>query len=123
MSTHLELFHAKKELGLLYIHIYIFCELSKVFGMLLYIKNFYLIVILGYIKYFHFFYRPLMAIDQMSGVFANGLGDQGSIPSWVIQKTLKMVIYAILLNTQHYKVWIKGKVEQSREWSSTLPYN
>ena len=27
-----------------------------------------------------------------------------------------------LLNTQPYKVKIKGKVEQSREWSSPLPY-
>ena len=27
-----------------------------------------------------------------------------------------------LLNTKHYKVRIKGKVEQSREWSSTLQY-
>ena len=27
-----------------------------------------------------------------------------------------------LLNTQHDKVRIKGKVEQSREWSSALPY-
>ena len=26
-----------------------------------------------------------------------------------------MVLDASLLNTQHYKVWIKGKVEQSRE--------
>ena len=26
-----------------------------------------------------------------------------------------------LLNTQHYKVRFKGKVEQSREWSSALP--
>ena len=34
----------------------------------------------------------------------------------------KMVLGAALLNTQHYKVRIKGKVEQSREWSSTLPY-
>ena len=29
---------------------------------------------------------------------------------------------APLLNTQHYKVWIKGKVEQSREMSSAFPY-
>ena len=29
-----------------------------------------------------------------------------------------MVLDASLLNTQHYKVQIKGKVEQSREWSS-----
>ena len=29
---------------------------------------------------------------------------------------------AALLNTQHYKVRIKGKVEQLREWSRALPY-
>ena len=33
-----------------------------------------------------------------------------------------MVLDATLLNTQHYKVRIKGKVEQSREWSSALSY-
>ena len=33
-----------------------------------------------------------------------------------------MVPDAALFNTQHYKVQIKGKVEQSREWSSALPY-
>ena len=33
-----------------------------------------------------------------------------------------MVFDAALLYTQHYKVRIKGKVEQFREWSSTLPY-
>ena len=38
----------------------------------------------------------------------------------VIQKTQKMVFDSVLLNTQHYKVWIKGKVEQPREKSSTL---
>ena len=31
----------------------------------------------------------------------------------VIPKTQKMVLDAALLNTQHYKVRIKGKVEQS----------
>ena len=36
-------------------------------------------------------------------------------------KTQKMVLDAAMLNTQHYKVSIKGKVEQSREWSSALP--
>ena len=54
--------------------------------------------------------------------FANGPGDLGSIPGRVIPKTQKMVLDASLLNTQHYKVRIKGKVEQSRERSSTLPY-
>ena len=58
----------------------------------------------------------------MSRAFVNGPGDLGSIPGWVIQKTPKMVLHAALLNTQHYKVRIKGKVEQSREWSSALPY-
>ena len=33
-----------------------------------------------------------------------------------------MVLDASLLNTQHYKVRIKGKVEQPREKSSALPY-
>ena len=40
----------------------------------------------------------------------------------VIPKTLKMVLDTTLLNTQHYKVRFKGKVEQSWEWSSALPY-
>ena len=55
-------------------------------------------------------------------VFANRPGDLGSIPGRVIPKTQKMVLDASLLNTQHYKVRIKGKVEQSRERSSALPY-
>ena len=33
-----------------------------------------------------------------------------------------MVLDAALLNTQNYKVSIKGKVEQFREKSSALPY-
>ena len=45
-----------------------------------------------------------------------------SIPGRVIPKTLKMVTDTALLNTQQYKVHIKGKVEQSRERSSALPY-
>ena len=46
----------------------------------------------------------------------------GSIPGCVIPKTLKMTLDTSLRNTQQYKVSIKGKVEQSRERSSTLPY-
>ena len=34
----------------------------------------------------------------------------------------KMILDAALLSIQHYKVTIKGKVEQSREWSTALPY-
>ena len=54
-------------------------------------------------------------------VFANGPGDLGSIPGRVIRKTQKMVLNASLLNTQHYKVRIKGKVEQSREGVAPSP--
>ena len=36
--------------------------------------------------------------------------------NWILGWTMS------LLNTQHYKVWIKGKVEQSRERSRALPY-
>ena len=61
-------------------------------------------------------------IGLMSRVFACGLGDRSSIPGGVIPKTQKMVLDAALLNTQYYKVRIKGKMEHSREWSSALPY-
>ena len=58
----------------------------------------------------------------MSREFASSSGDQGSIQGRVIPKTKKkMVPYAALLNTQHYKVEIKGKVEQSWEKSGALP--
>ena len=53
--------------------------------------------------------------------YANGPGDLGLIPGCVIPKTLKMVLDTSLLNTQQYKVCIKGKVEQFRERSSALP--
>ena len=61
-------------------------------------------------------------IGVMVRVFSNSPGDLGSIPGRVIPKTLKMVLDASLLNTRHYKVRIKGKVEKSWERSSVLPY-
>ena len=51
---------------------------------------------------------------------ANVPGDWGSIPGWVIPKTQKMVLNTSLLNTQHYKIYIKDKVEQSRKSSCAL---
>ena len=54
-------------------------------------------------------------------VFANGPGNRGSIPGRVIPKIQKMVFDVSLFNIQHYKAWIKGKVEQSRERSSAFP--
>ena len=64
----------------------------------------------------------ILDIGQAVSVFVNDPGDLGSIPGRVIPKTQKMVLDASLLNTQHYKARIKGKVEQSREKSSALPY-
>ena len=58
----------------------------------------------------------------MGRVFANGPGDLGSIPGYVIPKTLKIVLFTSLLNTQRYKVRIKGKVERSRERCSAFSY-
>ena len=46
----------------------------------------------------------------MSSVFTNDPGDHGSVPGRVIPKTQKIVLDAASLNTQHYKVRIKGKV-------------
>ena len=66
--------------------------------------------------YMYVYILEHQAIGLMSRAFANSTGDQGSY-----QKTQKMVLDAALLNTQHYKARIKGKVVQSREWSSTLP--
>ena len=63
-----------------------------------------------------------LCLVMMVRVFAYGPGELGSIPARVIPKTLKMVLDVSLLNTQHYKVGIKGKVEKSRERSNALPY-
>ena len=71
---------------------------------------------------------PSLSIDRLIDralywiVFANGPGDRGSIPGQLISKSQKKVLDATLLNTQQYKLRIKGKVEQSREWSCTVPY-
>ena len=64
----------------------------------------------------------LFAVGLMSRVFANGPGDQGSLPGRVIPKTQKVVLDAALLSTKHYKVKIRDKVELSREWSSAIRY-
>ena len=60
-------------------------------------------------------YLYIVDINQTIGLisrhFANGLGDRSSIPGRVIPKTQKWY----LINTQHYRVRIKGKVEQPME--------
>ena len=66
--------------------------------------------------------KKYRAIGFMCRVFADDPEDRGSIPGRIIPKIQKMVLDAALLTTHHYKVRIKGKVEQSREWISALPY-
>ena len=71
--------------------------------------------------YIYIYILDLPDIGQGVRVFANRPGDRGSIPGRVIPKTQKMVLDTSLLNTQHYKVRIKGKVEQSREGVAPSP--
>ena len=61
-------------------------------------------------------------LSLVGRVFANGPGDLGSIPGYVIPKTLKMVLDTSFLNSQQFKGRIEGKVEQFRERCSALPY-
>ena len=65
--------------------------------------------------------EALLKVLLVGRVFANGQGDLGSTPGRHT-KDSKMILDATCLNTRHYKVRIKGKVEQSRERSSTRPY-
>ena len=58
----------------------------------------------------------------MVRLLTNDLGNLGSIAGWVLPKTQKIVLDASLLNTQHNKVRINGKEEQSRVRSTTLSY-
>ena len=60
-------------------------------------------------------------IGLMSTVFANGLGDRGSIQGRVIPKTPKMVVDTILLYTHQYKVRIKVKRSNSGNGAALSP--
>ena len=60
--------------------------------------------------------------DARLEIFVKCQGDLGSIPGRVIPNTLKTGLDISLLNIQHYKVCIKGKVEISWERRSALPY-
>ena len=66
--------------------------------------------------------RGWVPIGLIGRVFITSWGDWGSVLGWVIPKTQNMVLDTSLLNTQHYKVRIKSKLEQSRERRSALPY-
>ena len=51
----------------------------------------------------------------------NGPGDRGSIVGQDIRRTQTMVLDTSFLNTQHYKVSMKGKVEKSMEGVDSFP--
>ena len=50
-------------------------------------------------------------IGLVGRVFANGPRNRVQSPDRVIPKTQKMVLDTSLINTEHYKVRIKSKVE------------
>ena len=107
----------------IYIYIYISCiyiyiiyiYMIYIYHMYIYIYHIYIYIYIIYIYIYHI-YISYIYIGLMSRVSANGTGDRGSIPGRVTPKTQKMVL------DQHYRVRIKGKVEQSREWNCALPY-
>ena len=64
-----------------------------------------------FVNYTALYIKKDRLIGLVGRVFVNGPGDLGSIPCPVIPKTLKIVLDTSLLNTQLYKVRIKGNVE------------
>ena len=99
------------------IYMYIYKTIPNIFGWFLVL---YVCVESTCFKLFSLdLYRLIGLVGR---VFANGPGDLASIPGQVIPKTLKMLLDISLLNTQQYKVRIKGRVEQSSERSSALLY-
>ena len=58
--------------------------------------------------HFYIYYLIIYwAIGLMSRVFANGLGDRGSVPGWVIPKTQKMVLDIALLSIIRWESRVK----------------
>ena len=74
------------------------------------------------LPYYEIYIKTNRLIGLVGRVFANVPRDLCSIPGRVIPKTLKMDLDTSLLNTQQYQVRIEGKMDQSREMSSALPY-
>ena len=103
----------------IYIYLYIYWHVSYIYIYIyiwwLYI---YIYIYIWWLYIYIYIYIYIPDIGMMLTMFANGPGNLVSIPGQVIPKTQKMVLHAALLNTQHYKVQIKGKVEQSRERSN-----
>ena len=67
-------------------------------------------------SFFHIYISIILIYTYVIGlvgrVYANGSEDRGSVPGRVIPKTQNIVLDTTLLNTQHYKARIKGRVIQ-----------
>ena len=95
-------------------------EKPNIDGKYMEVTNIYLFLLrfLGYIYIYIYIYKPGHWPNKFSPLFREiGVQSRSSHT-----KDPKMVLDAALLNTRHYKVRIKGKVEQSKEWISALPY-
>ena len=95
------LFTGKEKASLNFKHNFFFSE--RRFYLSIYLVNIYIYI-----------YIYMCVCVCVCVCVTNGAGDRSPIPGRVITKTQKMVLDAALLNTQHYKERIKGKVEQSR---------
>ena len=67
-------------------------------------------------------WRIYRSIGQAVRVFANGPGDQGSIPGRVIQKTLKMTLDASLLYTRIIRWGSRVKWSNPGKGVAPFPY-
>ena len=54
-------------------------------------------------------------------MFANDPRDLGLIPGCAIQNTQNVKLDNVLLSTKHYKLRVKDRIKQYREWSRTYP--
>ena len=72
-------------------------------------------------------YEPILTLVYTSSLALSieclSMAQEKEVRSHVesYQRLKKMELDAVLLNTHHYKLQIKGKVEQSRENNCTLP--
>ena len=104
-----------------YIYIYTYAYMHKHICIYTHIYIYMHIHICIHIYIYIYIYIYNRFIALVGRVFANSPGDLCSIPGHVIPKSFKMVLDTSLLNSQLYKVRIKGKVEQSREGVAPYP--
>ena len=88
-------------------HHFVFCDVFSFLACYFFCA---ILLTFGSVSFSHF-----IVICIMVRVFANVPGDLGLISGPVMTKTQKMGLDASLLNTQHYKLRIKGKWSNPRK--------